>query len=756
MARAGTAVDWIAQAAARDPSRIALEHAGASLTYAELMRRVGACASTLRARGVAPGDAVGVAIDRSPEAVVAALGIMAAGGCYVPLDPKQPQERQRLMIEQAGIRRVLSEADLRELENAPGALPELAGDRAAYMLFTSGSTGQPKGVVINMSSLSHFVAAATASYRVRADDRVLQFAPLHFDTSLEEIFLALANGATLVLRSDALLNSFTAFAAGVEAAGITFLDLPTAYWNGWVEALQAGLSRVPVCVRTIVLGGEAVHPETLRKWGAHATGARLVNSYGPTETTIVATTVDLTAEHAWWPALPIGRPLPGVRLLIQGPGGWPAETGELVILGPTVGAGYAGTEAALSVPLRVGSEVVAAYATGDRVMQRGGEIVFLGRLDDEVKISGHRVHPREVESQILRLPGVAEACVQGAADPSGRRRLVAFVAGDSSLAPAAVRSALQGALPAPFVPSVIKVMGLLPKTRSGKIDRAALVASLSGDLGPTVSSADLSLRERVKAVWREELGADDIDERSSFFGVGGQSLQAIRLSMRLSQALGRHVDVADVLQYPVLADFCARMSAASGDEAVRVVELGGSEAGAVAYLIPGIGGSSAQLADLARHLAHDRRVKVLEPRAVALSAVHDFARACAERIERDGTSRSLALVGHSFGGCVAYEAARVLEERGVAVDLYLLDSYLHLDRSDVGAAYRPGGGFGGRARLIYAEAPSRYAPDARAAARRLDAGLFTGSVDIQLSPGNHYSMLGGDHAAALARLMRWT
>lgn len=707
------------------PEKIAVEHAGGYLTYGALWDAVCVRAANLTSEAFIEVEGL-----RTPETILMMLAVMKSGATYVPADPKQPAARR---------------AAFREAIAAEG--PYVRSDLApAYVLFTSGSTGRPKGIAIGAPALAHFTAAAAARYGVTSRDRILQFAPLAFDTSLEEVFLALTTGATLVLRDDAMLDSFAAFSDGVELHHITVLDLPTAYWHEWVEALATGQATLPTSLRTVILGGEAVLPTKLRSWFA-AGGARvrLINSYGPTETTIVATTADLTPAHANASFAPIGTPLPGVRTLVLDAEGRPAREGELVILGPTVGLRYLG-----GIALRTTVDQLPAYRTGDRVRRGPSGLEFLGRLDDELKISGHRVHPHEVESSLLRIPGIAEACVLGIGTASGPRHLAAFIAARTPLAADEIRRTLRSELPEPMVPTIVELLDALPKTPTGKVDRSALATRVSARSVPASTTAQShtpsDLTTIVTNIWSSVIGHPNIAANDNFYDVGGQSLQAIQIAQRLSTALGRHVSVVDVLRTPTLGALCASLSSTKPSTSP------------VLHAFVGLAASAAQLGPLAAALGGHMRVEAHElalPFTVA---------PLADRLGQ--TEGPIHLAGHSFGGCLAFELARALEARGHRVELWLLDAYLQLDRKDDARlpdavrphvlGYTPSGSFDGRVHLCYARDHARapYGTAALAACRTRDLALFNAKRrHVHDLDGDHHSLLAPHHVAPLAALI---
>ncbi len=304
--------------AAAAPDEVALRHEGAALTYAELSRRSSRLAHHLRGRGVGPETRVGVCVERSPEMIVALLGVLKAGGAYVPLDPQYPRDRLAFLVEDSGIRVLLTQerlfadlpgsaaadvvfldADRERIDAEPDTPPEVEThpESAAYVIYTSGSTGKPKGVLVPHGALAAFTETAREAYGIGAGDRVLQFASVNFDASAEEIYPALVSGACLVLRNEEMLGSAALFLEACRDWGITVLDLPTAYWHELsAELAGEGGAELPPGLRLVIIGGERALPERLRAWReSFGDRVRLVNTYGPTEATVVATMCDLPA-----------------------------------------------------------------------------------------------------------------------------------------------------------------------------------------------------------------------------------------------------------------------------------------------------------------------------------------------------------------------------------------------------------------------------------------------------------------------------
>ncbi|MGC0334663.1 amino acid adenylation domain-containing protein [Streptomyces sp. SAI-170] len=484
-------VQAFTQAALRDPERAALVHEGRVVSYGRLYELVYALAERL---GPRPG-AVAVPATHSPETVVAMLGVLAAGGAYCPVDPVFPPARQQDMVSAAECRAAVATDTAPDLRlglptthfsweegeaSSAGSGPGRGQDpeAAAYTLFTSGSTGRPKPVVTPRRAISASVCSLRGLFGLTEEDRVLQFASLNWDTSLEEILPTLTSGATLVFDREAHSGSFPRFLRMVEREHVSVLDLPTAFWHELVLHLTEEGTGLPDCVRLMVIGGEAVSPARLADWSRLDTGRiRLVNTYGCTETTLITHAVDLHGPRApvpgWdWDAgtrAPIGRALAHVVEDI-------GEDDELLIGGLAVALGYLGmpqaTERAYVV---VDGE--RRFRTGDRVSRTpDGLLTHEGRLNDEIKIRGIRVDPAEVEAHLAGHPAVNTVAVTGVT-AAGRTALVAYVVprphtGTREL-DVDLRSYLRERVPAHLVPSRITVVPQLVLTTSGKVDRRA-------------------------------------------------------------------------------------------------------------------------------------------------------------------------------------------------------------------------------------------------------------------------------------------
>ena len=594
---AATAHHLFEARAAGSPCAPAVAHAGRTLSFAQLDRRGNAVAARLRALGVGPDVRVGVLLERGPELAAALLGVLKAGGAFVPLDPDYPAERIAYVLEDSGAAAVLTGGAHALPPAAPPAVDvasildaeadgfepvEVHPDALAYVIYTSGSTGRPKGVGISHRALVSHNHAVVAAYALSAADSVAQIASVGFDIAVEEIFPTWAAGGTVVFRPAHVPGFGGAFLRWIGHEGISVLNLPTAFWHAWVEDLAAAGAALPPSLRLVVVGGERAQPAALARWRAAAgEGVRWINSYGPTEATVTATIWEM--DELAGEEVPIGAAIANTRAHVLGAEMEPVgagEAGELFLGGTGVARGYLGraaltAERFLPDPFSptLGARL---YRTGDRVRERvAGVLEFIGRLDDQVKVGGFRVEPGEVEAVLAAHPAVAHAAVVARDDGSGRTRLVGYTVarevgrdgGDGGVDPAELRRWLRARLPAYMVPSALVALGALPLTEHGKTDRRALPApEVLEPLDGSLEEAGETERA-LAAIFQEVLGAPRVGVDDHFFELGGHSLLGMQVLSRVRQRWGVELPVRAVFQAPTVATLAARIDAARGEPA---------------------------------------------------------------------------------------------------------------------------------------------------------------------------------------------
>ncbi len=565
--------------AQRTPQALAVvDIDGAAFTYLHLLQRAEALAETLIAQGVEPGDAVGVRMPRSADGIIAILGVLMAGGVYLPLDPAYPEERLAFMVEDAGATVIID--DLGRFPETPSgtiAIPALddAEDRA-YIIYTSGTTGRPKGVAVSHRAAANLGFARTGAHEPLAHgDRSLASIPVGFDASIGQLVLPLLHGATIVVLPDLRDLSPTAFWEFLLNNRVTHASFVPSVLSSLLEAEPA--KNLPL--RHLLIGGEPLSGALLKKLSAVLPQTRLVNVYGPTEAGIEATYHLVEPDDYAAATVRIGRPLPNCRAVVLGddlqPVGIGVE-GMLHLGGAGLAEGYVGrpeltAERFVSDPERPGERL---YATGDKARWRNdGTLDFLGRADDQVKVRGHRIELGEITAVLLEQAGVREAAVIARGSPDARL-LAYIVPEEGDAAPDAdpctdkLADALAERLPAHMVPAAITAIEALPLTPNGKLDQRALPepARLADDTRePPRGKTEQALAE----IWADLLDTQDIARQDNFFQLGGNSLNAVALAERLRRA-GYHAEVRTLFDTPTLAGLAARLVAADGTDTLDI------------------------------------------------------------------------------------------------------------------------------------------------------------------------------------------
>ncbi|MFJ3722531.1 amino acid adenylation domain-containing protein [Streptomyces sp. NPDC090045] len=481
--------------AARHVDAVAVVHRDRTLTYGELNELANGLADVLRMRGVRPGDAVGVCIERSPELIVGLLAVLKCGAAYLPFDASWPDERLRILFGEAHCRRVLTDQDpalagrFPEYEVVPAVYAEPPRGRTnpdvpvgpldiAYINFTSGSTGRPKGVRIEHRAIARLVFGAVYA-RLDADTTLLQLAPISFDAATFEIWGALLHGGTCVLYPGKHVR-LSELKRVLDDHRVTVLFLTTALFNTVVDEAPETLGGL----ETILTGGEAHSLRHIEKALRHYGRDRLVSVYGPTECTTFATFHPVRELRPEDPALPIGRPIQNTRLYVVDGDTLcaPGETGEVLLAGAGLSPGYLGMPDITRerfIDREVDGVPERLYRTGDRAYLRAdGDLVFQGRQDDQVKVSGFRIELGEVAHHIGAHPTVKQSYVTVAERATGEKALIAFVVPHGEdITPEGLRTHLRARLPGYMVPSGIHLCTALPLTATGKVDRRVLLSS---------------------------------------------------------------------------------------------------------------------------------------------------------------------------------------------------------------------------------------------------------------------------------------
>jgi aspartate racemase len=704
--------------AAKLPNEIAVVHAHEQLSYGELNARANQLAHYLRERGVGRNGHVGICLQRSLDLAVALLGVLKAGGTCVPLDPKYPNERLNLMLEDVVAPIVLTERGLlratvpdgtqvlhlseerRVLAEESRSNPSVGSipSDIAYIIYTSGSTGRPRGVLLPHAGLANYTLGAAELFELHPGDRMLQFCSISFDAAVEEIFATWAAGATLVFRMDDVSLEPSEMLGWVANQHITVMDLPTAYWHEWVYAL-AGLSeKVPPGLRLVIVGGEKASSEAYSTWHKIVGNqVRWINTYGPAEASVVATTYEprLRPGDDLPGVLPIGRPVANARVYLLDPDLNPVPVGvpgELHIGGVGVARGYLNlpqlTEEKFIPDIFSDTPSARMYKTGDLARYLpNGDLEFLGRRDNQVKIRGFRVEPGEIESVLIQHTAVHEAAVVLREDPPGNKRLVGYVVRSQpeAASESELRRHVRKRLPEYMVPSEFIFLQSMPLTPNGKINRRALPeAKVDPSLGTIcAAAADDLLQAQLIQIWEKLLGRKPIGIRDSFWDLGGHSLLAARLMHRIKQLHGKTIPLAVLLQAPTIEQLAAVLQDDDGwsPHWSSLVAMQPEGSRPPFFMVHGVGGNVVGFHELARHMKPDYpfyglQCQGLDGKRAGHTRLEDMAAHYIDEIRTVQAKGPYHLGGFSLGGLVAYEMACQLAAAGEEVGLLVLfDAY---------------------------------------------------------------------------------
>ncbi|WP_122461258.1 non-ribosomal peptide synthetase, partial [Pseudomonas viridiflava] len=583
------------QRAARHPDRVAAEHGQRSITYGELNAQANRLAHYLIEQGIAPNDHVAIVLPRSLELLVGQLAVSKCAATFVPLDVNAPAERQSYMLDDcqavcvltrstapinAATRRI--DLDSLDLNGQPGHDPELeqGSDTAAYVMYTSGSTGAPKGVRVPHRGIARLVLN-NGYADFNEHDRIAFASNPAFDASTMEVWGALLNGGQLCVVDHETLVDPVRFSALLIDARISVLFITTALFNQYVQQIPQALRGL----RLLLSGGERADPASYRALLSQAQGLRLFNVYGPTETTTFATTCEVRAVSEGDESVPIGRPIGNTSIYVLdahqrlAPKG---VTGELYIGGDGVALGYLNrpelsVEKFLVDPF---SDEPGAmmYRTGDlgRWME-DGQLECLGRNDDQVKIRGFRIELGEIVSCLHQLPGIGETVVLAREDEPGNVRLVAYYTSheeDTLLAPEQMRAHLQASLPDYMVPTAFIELKTLPLTANGKLDRRALPKpERSALFGVSYEAPEGEFEVALAEIWAEVLQVERVGRHDHFFDLGGHSLLAMRMVSQVRQQLGVELPLGELFALGELAAVAAALSGVARSELPSILPV---------------------------------------------------------------------------------------------------------------------------------------------------------------------------------------
>jgi amino acid adenylation domain-containing protein len=691
---------------ARTPDATAVIIGDEKVTYAELNSRANRLASQLRDRGVRPETVVGICLERSINLVAAQLAVAKAGGAFLPMEPRDPAARLKGMVDDGGAHTILASARSFERlqQEMPGAavldcdqllsagqsdgnLPGIAKvDHLFYVMFTSGSTGRPKGVMISHRAFFNYLHAESLAFPLTAADRVLQRSPVVFDVSVWEMLAPLAVGGAVVMPSSPSQFDPAECVTATLEHGVTVVQMVPPLLGLLLD--EPGVERCHT-LRRVFCGGAPLTPDLRSRFFECLPRAELVNLYGPTETCVYATAWTC-AQGDRSETVPIGRPFANTELYVLGPhlqllpiG----ASGELFIGGTSLSRGYINRHeltAERFIPHPFSDEPGARlYRTGDRVRYLSdGNLEFLGRLDDQVKIHGVRVELSEVEAAIGAHPLIQQVAVTAPADANGERQLVAYyVPREPEPSTTELRHFLQQVLPDSMVPSTFMRLDALPLTTSGKIDRRSLPAPVvMRSSGDRLVAPRNQIETSISEVWRQALHVDAIGVHDNFFELGGHSLLAVQVTAKIRTTCGLDLPLRALFESPTIAGLAAR--AASNGRVAENVLVPFREHGTKApfFCIHGLGGEVQAYGELARLLDPDRPfLGIRAPFADGqrMPTIEAMATRYIAEIRSSFPKGPYFLGGYSAGAALAYEMAQQLTSNGERVPLVIaLDSRL--------------------------------------------------------------------------------
>jgi surfactin family lipopeptide synthetase A len=700
--------DLFRRSAARTPDAVAVVDGRHRLTYADLDALAERIAAHLTGAGIGSGDAVALEMKRSATLIASILAVVRVGAVYVPLDPTYPTERASRMLEAAGVRLVVREGAGRDgialvntgLEPRPleGALD------AAYVMFTSGSTGEPKGVIVGQRSVIR-LACNTDYVSLGPGDVVAHLSNTAFDAATFEIWAPLLSGGTVVVIDQDTLLSPIRFAAVLRTHEVTTLFVTTAWFNVIAHEVPDAFASV----RDVLFGGERCNPSAVRRVLASGRPERLVHVYGPTETTTFASWFEVEGVDPGAETIPIGGPIANTTLYVLDAWGAPLPpllAGELHVGGPGVALGYVGD--ATETQRRFIADPFGKdpwgrlYKTGDLVrLDEDGAIEFIGRVDRQVKLRGFRIEPEDVEHALRRHPAVVDAIVRlvGDDDPE----LVAWVlTPDADVDERRLRAHLDSLLPGYMVPAAILPLREFPINPNGKVDTRSLPAPRLRPVGTPTSTETES---RLAAEFGRVLGIDGVGRTDSFFDLGGHSIRAVELVSAIESEFGVRLPVSALFESPTPADLANRIGTGRlGRPEEPLVQMASGGAGPPLFIFHHPSGTVLAYEPLVRHLVSDGPVYGVQALGVDGAAsprrtIEEMAQDYAALLMEVAPTGPLRLAGHSLGGLLAWETAATLRASGRDVALLALldtkypyathrEALRHMGHSATGAVLR--------------------------------------------------------------------
>ena len=713
----------------KTPHQPAIIAGTTKLTYTELNKKSTTLAVYLKNQGVQSNTLVGLCIHRSVDMIVALLAIIKAGGAYVPLDSSYPKDRIGYMLNDSGIDLILTDDSTRtiikdylpdknirllsisESSEAVFSTNEIlqvksSPENLAYVMYTSGSTGFPKGVMITHRNVVNHNLSVINAYKISPEDRVLQFSSISFDIFVEEVFPTLLSGAALVIMANQQFMDVNYVKETVASQGVSIMNLPTAYWNA-----LAGENFSGTALRLVIIGGEKAELTYYQLWHTFNPTVEVMNTYGPTETTVISLLHKIEPEDIYGKTIPIGKPIGNTLAYVLDknmqalPVGIP---GELHIGGAGLAKGYFNkplltAERFVENPFKPGNKI---YKTGDLVKWRSdGSLEYLGRTDEQVKIRGYRIEPREIEAVLLSCDGVKEAVIVAKPEQNGKQ-LVAFytLKPNVNISAETIHSFLKGKLPDYMVPSYMKEMKAIPLTPNGKTDLKQLERETTQISSPkTYKEPQTESEKKIATIWQSLLGITRVSIYDNFFHLGGHSLKAIQVVREIEILFHKKVPLTVLFENPILHDLAFKIDSTAfehtntSDSSFEqkksdvnkkenkqlgnhcLISLRETPGSAAYFIIPGMPGLVNGYLELAKSIPEGGQVYGLElPGCTAgepLSSITEITTHHIELIKSVINNEEIHLIAHSFGGTILYEMLRQFDSSLQIGTILLVDSF---------------------------------------------------------------------------------
>lgn len=698
-----TVTEWLNYGFTNFKRAVALEFREQIISYEKLNLLSNKIANYLVGEGIKQGDRVGICLDRSPEMIASIIGILKSGAAYVPLDANYPIERLSMMSEDARLsllivhkayrdrfdnklnRIVEWEGIQQEIENQSALFesPKISGEDVAYVIFTSGSTGRPKGIEMPHRALANLISWQLERSYFKPKARVLQYSSISFDVSFQEIATTFASGGTLVLVKDTerrdprilldLLNDYE-----IERLFIPFVAL-----RSLVEVVNT-TKKYPASLVEVITAGEQLRVDSGLRSFFKKLSAILDNQYGPSETHVVSAYLLDKNPSKWADLPPIGKPIKNNSIYILDENLEPVakgEQGELYLAGKNLAHGYIGRDdltekAFIKNPVEI-LDYPVLYKTGDLgFYNEQGDIEFLGRADHQIKIRGHRVEPGEIDTIGMNYPGISQCITQAIEDHGNRNQLVTYYLSQngSEISEEAFKAHLTQVLPEYMIPAFVIELKEIPYTPSGKVNVKSLPKpDLNGGISDEAAKYKTETEAQLAEIWSNVLGMNNISRTADYFGLGGDSLNAVTLFMEIEETFGRSLPLATLTQASNIKEL-AKVINRENDEkeldefrSLQVIQLGNPKKVPL-FLIHGGAGNILMFNDLAKGVSADQPIYAFQwpgwDGKKGKNTILGMAEFYKKELLKAFPRGPYLLGGHCIGGIIAVELANLLKEDG--------------------------------------------------------------------------------------------